>query len=78
MHLLMLVKAPLRNKLHEHERPSSPVPEHTTNEGHSIDWDNIQILGYIVKQTGTADTRGDSHQEASIKRLGLQTFRNKS
>ena len=34
---------PLRARICEHERPS-PVGEHATNKGHTIDWDNVSAL----------------------------------
>ena len=34
----------LRARIREHERTSSPVGEHATNKGHTIDWDNVSVL----------------------------------
>ena len=34
----------LRTRLSEHERPISPVAEHTIKERHQIDWDGVRIL----------------------------------
>ena len=34
----------LRTRLNEHERPTSPVAEHTIKEHHQIDWDGVRIL----------------------------------
>ena len=34
----------LRTRLSEHERPTSPVAEHTIREQHHIDWDGVRIL----------------------------------
>ena len=35
---------PLRARIREHKRPSSPVGEHAINKGHTIDWDNVSVL----------------------------------
>ncbi|XP_072033335.1 uncharacterized protein [Amphiura filiformis] len=35
---------PLRTRISEHERPTSPVGEHITKDHHSIDWDGVRIL----------------------------------
>ncbi|XP_072021883.1 uncharacterized protein [Amphiura filiformis] len=35
---------PLRNRLKEHERPSSPVGERAMRAKHRIDWDNVRVL----------------------------------
>ena len=31
-------------RLNEHEKPSSPVGEHSAAPGHDIDWDGVKVL----------------------------------
>ena len=35
---------PLKTRLDEHTRPSSPVGEHSTSLQHDIDWDGVKVL----------------------------------
>ena len=35
---------PLKVRLNEHEKPSSPVGEHSAAPGHDIDWDGVKVL----------------------------------
>ena len=35
---------PLKTRLDEHSRPSSPVGEHSANFQHDIDWEGVKVL----------------------------------
>ena len=44
IHLCRWKWSPLKTRLDEHTRPSSPVGEHCASLQHDIDWDGVKVL----------------------------------